>query len=335
MRIPLVQSIEKVSEINHRNQWDLFESSGRLGSKITGYVLEKLGSGGFAKRTALLPNVRAPRVMLDLLSTLDNPLRYDIDSQTSMEDFADVTGREKKISAQAKKKLVPIGLRKCISCSWLNAWVQFLIHLPKFPELVSYSSKSMDIFREFIDQYLQDQKRGMHITRADNLSLSRCLTHIGLDLRLDIGEILKSFFRLIFPPISFFEMAAAFCDSIVFHPEWFLIFEQSDSVSFDILLKNIVAKRPSEILIGINRLPSSPIPFVKRQLFQSDGPHFYDLDSFIECRPDAHGMIYVTYVRVGGLWYQCDDEKIRLISTGTLKIPLCRGVLFHYKKTEI
>lgn len=326
MRISSVRSIESILDRSYKHQSAFYESFRRVGSKITGYVLEKLGSGGFEKRAALFPNIRSPRVVLDLLSTLD----VDSEDRYFLEGFP-AFKRGKPAKGIQGNLLSPIGLQKCQFCPWINAWVQFLIYLPKFPELISYAPKSLEMFREFFDQYLLDQRNGVRVSKADNLSLSECLSGLGLNLKLDISEISRWFFQKVFPPLSFFGIATSFCDSIVFQPEWFLFLDSDDS---EAKIKAIVEKRPSEILVGMNPSSSSSVFLKKKQFSEMNGMFFYDLDAFIECRPDVHGAIYVAYVRIGNVWYQCDDEKVRIISCGTLNVPLSRGVLFHYKKKE-
>jgi hypothetical protein len=68
----------------------------------------------------------------------------------------------------------------------------------------------------------------------------------------------------------------------------------------------------------------------KRQIFA--GPILYDLDAFIEMRPDGLGMNYVAYVKTDGCWYQCDDERITQMRSDSLALPLQKGILFHYKQ---
>ncbi len=72
---------------------------------------------------------------------------------------------------------------------------------------------------------------------------------------------------------------------------------------------------------------------LKRQIFA--GPILYDLDAFIEMRPDGLGMNYVAYVKTGGCWYQCDDERVTQMRSDSLVFPLQKGILFHYKQIVV
>lgn len=334
MRTPLVQKVYSVSEMSERNRWVLFESCRRVGSKITGFALERLGNGRMARRAALLQTITSPRVVIDLLSSLAVAVRQE-----------EETANDPVFNSVFKKKInnqrIPIGLHKCPASCWVNAWAQFLIHLPKFCELVSYLSKSFEPFREFIDQYLVDQKTGCAVSVADSGSLIRCLVHSPPFIlsisneAVDFHEISTLFFKSIFFPISSTDLGSSFNESIVFHPDWILVSEGEDKQLFEKEMQKKMEMSPCEILLGFKRGGSSTHSFIKRQMFHSAGRYFYELDSFIEYRPDANGVSFITYVLVDGAWVQCDDEKIRLISSRTVSIPLCRGVLFHYKRVGI
>lgn len=70
---------------------------------------------------------------------------------------------------------------------------------------------------------------------------------------------------------------------------------------------------------------------LKKQFFTELG-FCYDLDAFIERRPDGERASYIAYVKVGGIWYQCDDERIFELRSDFL--PLQRGALAHFKKIK-
>jgi len=71
-------------------------------------------------------------------------------------------------------------------------------------------------------------------------------------------------------------------------------------------------------------------PTLDKQIFQ--GLDCYDLDAFIEARSCSKNLSYIVYVKVEGMWYQCDNERIVSLRSNHLKIPLSRSVLLHYKK---
>ncbi len=68
------------------------------------------------------------------------------------------------------------------------------------------------------------------------------------------------------------------------------------------------------------------------KLFLEGGAGCYELDAFIEARPDQASMHYVAYGKVAGVWYQCDDERVVSVRSNFLQIPLARATLLHYKK---
>lgn len=70
---------------------------------------------------------------------------------------------------------------------------------------------------------------------------------------------------------------------------------------------------------------------LKKQFFTESG-YCYDLNAFIERRPDGDQVNYVAYVKVEGSWYQCDDERILQLRSDML--PLQRGALAHFKKVS-
>jgi hypothetical protein len=70
---------------------------------------------------------------------------------------------------------------------------------------------------------------------------------------------------------------------------------------------------------------------LRRQFF-SEGL-IYDLDAFIEFRPDGNvSGHYFAYVKVEGVWFQCDDERIVRMKSNCLMLALQRSVLLHYKR---
>jgi hypothetical protein len=196
--------------------------------------------------------------------------------------------------------LPPIGLHACLECPWINAWAQMLLHLPRFRELVLFVLKPFECVCEFTEQYVRDQKLKKSVSSAKSSLLQ--MVH-GAKMQ---GTFLP-FFQTIFAPMP------QFLDSIIFHPEWV--------VTGDV--ENILSLAPAEILVEKEKAGSVP-----RQIFCRKQGFFYDLHSFIEDR-NPH---CIAYIRVGGTWYQCDDEKVRPISTRVLSVPLCRGVLFFYQK---
>jgi hypothetical protein len=67
----------------------------------------------------------------------------------------------------------------------------------------------------------------------------------------------------------------------------------------------------------------------KQQFIQSD--LCYDLDAFIELRSDGKAASLIAYVKMGGGWYQCDNDRITLLRSNSLTVPLSRALLLHYR----
>lgn len=323
MHVPRVPYLNRIKPWHRNIKEEFIQSESQEKSKITVFVLNRLGSSNSYGREAMLPKDFSSRIMIDVLSSLAERLR---DQSPGGKRLQIQGGGPRQI-----EYLPPIGLRYCGAYQWINAWMQFLIHLPKFTELVSFVGKSFDPFRVFVDQYMIDQKEGRSVSFAESASLVLCLlqNHPVYLSRfsdpVDFYEIFRCFFKSLFSPIIL-GGNTSFCDSIVFHAEWFMVLDHQE------LSQSVLASLPSEIMVAFAR---DALKRPQRQYFLNKGRYFYDLDAFIECRPDPNGAHYVTYVRIGGVWYQCEDEKIRYISSRTLSVPLSRGALFHYKRAGI
>jgi hypothetical protein len=323
MNVPTVQRVSQVKRW-HRNSAEKELDLERVEkSKITIFVLKRLGSSNAFVRETKLPEAFASKIMMDVLSSM-------------AEQVQDQNPSERRFQIQGKKPrdgefLAPIGLRSSDSYPWINAWMQFLIHLPKFTELISFVGKSFNPFRVIVDQYMVDQKSGLGVSIADSSSLISCLLKIypvclsRFSNPIDFCEIFRFFFKSLFSPIAL-GRNMLFCDSIVFHPEWFVVLDNQDH------MQKVLASHPSEIMIAFTK---DTLCRPQRQYFLNKGRCFYDLDAFIESRPDPKGVHYITYVRIDGIWYQCEDEKIRYISSRTVNVPLSRGVIFHYRRAGI
>jgi len=62
----------------------------------------------------------------------------------------------------------------------------------------------------------------------------------------------------------------------------------------------------------------------------------YDLDAFIEIRPDGDdGEHYIAYLKREGTWYQCDEERVIQFRSNCLNVPLRRATLLHYKRVDL
>lgn len=205
--------------------------------------------------------------------------------------------REKRKSRLRKTPLLrraPIGLRPVDPEGWLNALMQFILFVPEFAELFFFAPRSFYPFQEFIDQYHHDQQENSTLSSANGVALFRflCLKLSSLCLH----EIFQFLIR-------------------VLHPKWEIH-------------KNIDEALEKGYSTDLFVTESSQ----KKQFFTGPDLFCYDLDAFIELRPDGSTVNFITYVKLEGAWYQCDDDRITLLRSTSLNIPLHRAVLLHYKR---
>lgn len=123
------------------------------------------------------------------------------------------------------------------------------------------------------------------------------------------GSLLYRFLSFKFPDFHFLELFQYFL--LLLQPKW------------------EVQPQLKETAIGEDLFVTQR--FLKKQFFASSGD-CYDLNAFIERRPDGEGVNYIAYVKVDGCWYQCDDERITQFRSDALALPLQRGSIAHYKK---
>ncbi|MGB7978972.1 MAG: hypothetical protein WCF19_07430, partial [Chlamydiales bacterium] len=222
-------------------------------------------------------------------------------AQTVLGFLAPLDGakEERAPRARAKPKLRrnpidrrrPIGLVRVEPEGWLNALMQFVLYVHGFAEGFDFVPRSWYPMREFIDQYHQDQQENRQVSSASGEILFQCLK--GRLSGLSIPEMCQSLFDLI-------------------HAKWEIHGRIEEALRGDLAGDLFVAQ-------------NSP----SKQIFAGPGL-CYDLNAFIEKRSDEVGVNYVAYVKVDGLWFQCDDERITQIRSDSLALPLLRGIFAHY-----
>jgi hypothetical protein len=203
--------------------------------------------------------------------------------------------REKKKAKHRKTphpRKAPIGLMPVDPEGWLNALMQFILYVPGFTEGVSFAPRSFYPIQEFIDHYHQDCQ--------ENRSLS-----------LVNGGALHRFFSLKLPGYSLTEIFRYLISLL--HPKW----EVHQNI------EEALKSSQCDLFVTQSTL--------KKQIFV-DPSLYYDLDAFIEMRPDGGSVNYITYVKVEGSWFQCDNERITQMRSDTLCVPMQKGILFHYKR---
>ncbi|PIS02420.1 MAG: hypothetical protein COT85_05335 [Chlamydiae bacterium CG10_big_fil_rev_8_21_14_0_10_42_34] len=205
--------------------------------------------------------------------------------------------RKSKLKKAPINRKAPIGLKSVDREGWLNSLMQFILFVPGFAELFFFAPRSFYPFQGFIDQYYLDQQENRAISRVNGLMLFRFL-----NLKLSSLSLCHVFEFL----------------SSHLHPQWKI------SATLDDALATPGAKDLFVIA-----------PTSRRQFFTEENAFFYDLDAFIELRPDGQELSFITYVKVDGSWYQCDDDRITQLTSNYLSVPLSRSVLLHYRRVEL
>jgi len=241
---------------------------------------------------ALLPSATAPQIVLDLLPAFDAKMEH-----------AKRSKQKTKSRKSPLVRMIPIGLRPVDLEGWINAFMQFVLFVPSFSELFFFAPRSFQPFRDFMDQYHLDQQEGRSLSSVHSLSLVRCLS-AKFPLPRIMGE--ERFYQILY----------ALMDEL--HPNWEIYPDLEGALQ---------TGRPQDLLIAPRKeaLPT-------KQFFTQPDSFCYDLDAFIELRPDGAAANFITYVKIDGGWYQCDDERITLLRSNCLSVPLNRSILLHYKR---
>lgn len=204
--------------------------------------------------------------------------------------------RNKKRTKLRKTPLpcgVPLGLHPADPEGGVNSLMQFILHIPGFAEHFFFAPRSFAPFHEFIDQYHHDQQENRPLSSANGLPIFRFLTHKVPDL------CLLDIFQFIIHSLQ---------------TQWQIHPNLNQALEKGLLLDLFVTESSQ-----------------KRQLFISQELG-YELDAFIELRPDGVFAHFFVYVKVQGSWYQCDNERITQLRSNNLALPLSRAILLHYKR---
>lgn len=277
--------------------------------------------------------------MVDLMSALAIPSIFEGEGEgeQEIELIPKMKQRRRKLFKNKAKKGIPLGLNRCSPHDWVNALMQLLIYLPDTPHLFSFVPRSFEVIREFIEQYLIDQQEKLTISTADGVQIAKCLIkNLPKDLfrdpnRVDLYEIVQLLIRSIYP---YFDRIVN--NFLLFHPEWHLIWDVNEELSLEKALLEKAESSPSEILVAVRGWEYHNRRMLKRQLFSPNLKQCYDLDAFIEHRQDVRNSAqYIAYLKVEGVWYQCDDDRVTPLLSTTLSVPLHRSVLLHYRKIAL
>jgi hypothetical protein len=239
-------------------------------------------------------------------------------------------------SSQPMNKYFPIGLHSCEQYSWINAFMQFVLFVPLLREIFMYTPKSLSACNEFIDRYFLDLEAKALVSKADGFQVVRSLLGKfpmlakGMGPLVNLHEIIQYLFQSAW-------------DASFSRPEWQLRWDGRETgLVMDLQRKFEKKNFPFEMLVGLSSLYEPSLrgeavckKSLERHYAFPEGIYF-DLDAFIEYRPDGitgQPGSYFTYLKVDGFWVQCSDHRITLLRRATfLEVPLCRGILFHYRR---
>ncbi len=326
----LVQSILELSNAFPQNRESRYRPllTKPTDLKIKTFVLQQIVQAIKRKTGALFPSATAPRVVIDVLSSLNLP-KTKREERIQLIPSKPRPARPSLRSASSNR--IPIGLSRCNSCNWINSLIQFLMFLPGSWELFSLVPRSFQPLREFADQYFSDQQDNHPVSSADSRELVRCLmrkipTHF-LQQKPILYEILLGWIKGIFPHCPFDIKGEI--HPVILHPEWHVV---SNFYDFEEAFQKKINERPPELLVAFK---GTSFPLKRHYFAQSEGVS-YDLDSFIELRPDGeNGENYIAYLKRNGTWYQCDDDRVVQFRSNCLNLPLRGATLLHYKRIEL
>lgn len=245
------------------------------------------------------------------------------------------TGRRKKKEPrhlQGSSPYFPIGLRRTDSHPWFNALMQFLLFLPTYREILSYIPKSLQPIKELGDRYLSDIEMKKAVSSADGSLAAACLISKFPNLFRDENLIvnLDAALQLLWTSASLRSE----------RPSWHLLWDMRKRGEELFAEENAVSA--FEWLVGLKQLyEAGQAPFqgncLQRHYLVKQTSLYMEMDAFIEARPDEGKRVaYFAYLKVGGTWVQCADEKIsKLKSSRSLEMPLLRGVLFHFRRVAM
>jgi hypothetical protein len=345
------ESYNVVTKINSE------EFSNRLNRKIMGLALSKIPSSNYGIIYGHRV-VASPQVILNIL-----PKNFNIFEKKKKQDyfFKTIPIKEKKRlsekyhSLKSEKKIeskVPIGIFSNAYNTWINALLQFIMFIPSLRMMFNYTPKSFSSFNDFIDVYLYDQETKKTVSNApvqpviETLSRYFCSGPYFENEVVDLFGILNGIMKYVFPLecVNFVDQKDG--DLLALFPSWRSSIENENIDFEEFLSKNFVKHEqgnyilPLELLINFGWFLKKPVRnknqcnpttllYLCDELFLTT---HYELDSFIEFRPDEfRSPGYLTYVKIDGLWFQCDDSRIRQIRSNNLHIALSRCFIFHYK----
>lgn len=311
--------------------------SKRQENKVLELVLERMNDLPHITNSSLLATASAPNVVMAFLPIPKKEVKDSLHKETRLVS-----------SVPSKKEYWPIGIIRCEYNRWVNALMQFLLCIPSLSEMFAYTPKSLSPFIDFIDLYRKEQRQGKSVTTANPIKILEALRK-----KSQFGFFLnKEPFQLFFDVLQFlmqnvlsknelsYEIEGA--DLIALHPEWIISLDEEKLGSWEENIESSLHKEgldlfPKELLVFLGVSNSESSLLAKKQFFLSRNhipSALYEMNAFVEFRPDRDKGDYLTYVKVEGEWLQCDDNRIIQLRSGNLPIALRRSFLFHYKKIK-
>ena len=292
-------------------------------SKIQELVLSQIHN---SSPSMLLASATSPNVVIALISgvILVNDASSRMPRRQKKEKAALKRGRDKGI--------IPIGIERCEQFPAFNAILQLILFLPVFREAFSFAPRGYQVFTQFVAQYSMDQETKYQATSADSKPLLDLLMKkmptSFFKSKSEKVEI-KSFLCAMMETVFGSELSP-FNDSLTFHPEWSVSWNPELPFSSAINLTG----RPLELFVKLDSSKPGTNLSVQRQFFTKPDCFCYDLDAFIEYRPEGkeNGGYHITYLKMEGAWYQCDDDRITRMRSTQLNQALNRSILLHYRR---
>lgn len=306
--------------------------------KVQGLALGKMGLP--AHQGGLLPAVSFLQAWVEFLIARALPAQEELAPrlQRGLKNRRDLPSLSRRLLTGEKN--IPIGLERREEAAreervWVNpfnALMQFLLFLPGFEELLRFAPRSLRPFQEFADQYRFDQLQRAAVSSADVLPLIRCAMRKWpkkFPLKgFSLYELLHNFLEALLPPAPLTSSP----NSLSLHPEWHLVWHPKKGLPLREAIHKKSSEKAREMLIAVEGSETPHNTAVQKQIFAASQEECYELDAFIELRSARPVPSFVAYLKVGGGWYQCDDERIVFLRSDCLQTALGRAVLLHYRR---
>ncbi len=323
------------------NSRNLSNTGRNLDQKVKVFAKDKIASKHFLGKVIEKFQNSEAQAIIRLFGNLfkhKNPIFYE----------RKVFNLPKKLDDNLGDKTVPIGI---FGYNWINALMQFIMHVPSLKNMFNYTPKSFSSFNIFIDSYEEDKALGRLVATMNSDILINCLfkkfaekffiVNKGkIDVYKILSLIMDSFFE---EKISLDFLESQNSDLLAFQPKWQIVYDVNKKVSIEQYILDILNKKnkvPKELLVALKWF-SNGRRFVmnkkncprKKILFWVDNSYsrHLDLDAFIEYRQDGKDSgDYITYLKIDETWYQCNDARICTVPSNNLQIALSRSIMLHY-----